>query len=404
MLKFLRGTVEIEVTGASAALCLNRWTAADLPFWALRTDSELVFRCRAYESDLERIRREAAHAWCEIRVLRRFGLPGVLRQLRRRPILAVGLPLAVALAFFLQSFVWFLRVEGNERVTEQEILQNLWEEGVRFGAWGPALNSEKLKNRMLNRIPELCWLAVTREGGVVTVSVAEREPVEPRTETEGVAHIVAARAGILREISVINGFTDRKPGDAVMEGDILISGLAQWTTHLQATRAMGEVYADTLRVSELLCPAAALKKTYTGRSETCTTIIFQRKRRKISGNSSIFGSSCDKMIDTSMWILPGDYVLPVTVETVTLLEYTLEPVQLSREDAEALLAPESLRLTRAQMVAGRVESGSTAINMTQDSYRCRGVWNCVELISKTLPVELFGEDEANGETDQRGAN
>ena len=399
MLNYLRGTAEIEVTGASEALCLNRWTAANLSFWDLHTQSELVFRCRVYEPQLQEIIREASRAWCEVKILQRFGLPAVLRRLCNRPVLTLGLLLAVMLAYFMQNFVWFLRVEGNDRVPEQEILHALSEEGLCFGAWGPALDSENLKNRMLNRIPALRWLAVNREGGVVTVLVAEREREEQQLETDGVAHIIAVRPGIVREISVINGFTERKPGDQVLAGDILISGVAEWTTHVQATRAMGEVYADTLRVSELACPASAMQKKYTGRTETCTTIIFQRKRRKISGNSSIFGSRCDKMIKTSTWTIPGGFALPLTVETVTLSEYTLEPLPINLNCAEALLGSEALRLTRAAMVAGRVESGSTMTQKTQDSYRCRGVWNCMELISKTVPVELFGEDEENGKTD-----
>ena len=89
----------------------------------------------------------------------------------------------------------------------------------------------------------------------------------------------------------------------------------------------------------------------------------------------------------------------MTVETVTLSEYTLEPIPIDPACAEVLLGAESLRQTKAQMVAGRVERGSTAIKKTQDSYYCRGVWNCVELISRTVPVELFGEDEGNGKTD-----
>lgn len=396
MLRFLRGTAEIEVTGAADALCLNRWTAANLPFWDLHTQSELVFRCRVYESTLPTVRREAARAWCDVRVLRRRGLPPLLRSLRARPVLTAGLLLAVLLAYCLQSFVWFVRVEGNRRVGAEEILRALSEEGVSFGAWGPDLNSEDLKNRMLNRIPALSWLAVNREGGLVTVLVSEREREEPPLETAGVTHIVAARPGIIREISVINGFTDKKPGDAVLTGDILISGIAEWTTHVQATRAMGEVYADTLRVSSLVCPASAWKKSYTGRKEICRTLIVQRKRRKISGNSSIFGSSCDKMTEVSVWTLPGGYTLPVEMETVTLLEYTLEPLTLSREQAEALLRGESLRQVQAQMVAGRVEAGTTTVNISQDRCFCRAVWNCVELISRTVPAELFGEDETNG--------
>lgn len=404
MLNYLRGTAEIEVTGASAAQCLNRWTAAELSFWAIRKDSELVFCCRVYEAQLAMICREAGRAWCDVRVLRHLGLPSVLRRLRHRPILAFGLPFAVLLAFFLQNFVWFLRVEGNEQLSSAEILHALSEEGVSFGTWGPEINSEYLKNRMLNRVPTLRWLAVNREGGVVTVLVAERKRMEPLLEAKGIAHVVATRPGIIREISVTNGFTDRKPGETVLEGDILISGIAEWTTHIQATRAMGEVYADTLHVSELACPASSVKKTYTGRTETCVTLIIQRKRRKISGNSSIFGTSCDRMIDVKVWTLPGGYELPVAVETVTLLEYTTEPTEISDQRAEALLEAESLRLTRAQMVAGRVEDGTAAIHKTQDSYRFLGNWNCVELISRTVPVELFGEDEANGEINQRGAD
>jgi hypothetical protein len=190
----------------------------------------------------------------------------------------------------------------------------------------------------------------------------------------------------------------------VLEGDILISGIAEWTLRIQATRAMGEVYADTLRVSELVCPVSARKKVYTGRRETCVTLVYERKRRKISGNSSIFGTSCDRMIKVSNWTLPGGYELPVTVETETLLEYTLEPLELPARQAETLLREESLRLTQAQMTAGQIETGSAAIQKTQDSYRCRGVWNCLELISKTIPAELFGEDEVNGKTDQRGTD
>ena len=401
MLRYLRGTAEIEVTGAAFALCLNRWTAADLPFWRLERTSELVFRCRVYEGQLPRLRREAARAWCELRVLRRYGLPTLLRRLRPRPILAVGMAAAVLLAFFLQSFVWFLQIEGNERLTNDELLRALSEEGVRFGTWGPSLDSEHLKNRMLLRVPELRWLAVNREGGVLHVLVAEREEEKPILEEAGVANVVASRPGVIREIHVHNGFSDKEPGDLVLEGEVLISGVAEWTTHIQATRARGEVYAETLRINLLAAPSEALEKRYTGRTETCVTLIFERKRRKISGNSGIFGTMCDRMIETTALTLPGGYELPLVLETETLSEYRLEPRALPEEEARSLLEAEALRQTRAEMVAGSVEDGSLTIQKTQDSYRCRGVWNCLEVISRTVPAELFREEERNGETDQR---
>ena len=113
---------------------------------------------------------------------------------------------------------------------------------------------------------------------------------------------------------------------------------------------------------------------------------------------------CDRMIETKVWTLPGNYALPITTETVILREYTLEPVSLRQTDAEQLLSGEALRLTEASMIAGTVETASTEIKKDKDAYTCSGTLNCLELISKTVPVELFGEDVTNGEADQRGTD
>ena len=404
MIRRLRGNLEVELTGASLERCLNRWVKAELPFWDLRRQDELKARCRIYESDLDAARREAARAQIGLCVLSGAGLPRLLRRLRRRPVLALGVVLALAAALLLQNFVWFLRVQGNETVTTERILQALSEEGVRFGAWGPNLDSEDLKNRMLNRIPELRWLAVNREGGLVTVLTAERKPERPTEDRTGITNVIASRPGIIQELHVTDGVAVAAPGDSVQAGDLLISGVAEWTTHVQAMHAAGEVRALTMRQLDVICPNVAMQKVYTGRSEVCRSIIFQRKRRKISGNSSIFGVKCDRMIETTVWTLPGGYSLPICVETQTLLEYALVPKAVDLETAGRILCADAERLVMAQMVAGEITRTTTQITPKQDSFLLRGTFHCVELISKTVPAELYGEEEQDGENDQRGTN
>ena len=113
---------------------------------------------------------------------------------------------------------------------------------------------------------------------------------------------------------------------------------------------------------------------------------------------------CDRITETKEWSLPGGCVLPVRVETATLYEYRLEPAELSLAEAESLLNAEALRQTRAQMVAGTVEQGSAVTQKKENGYVCRAALNCLELISKTVPAEPFREEEANGQTDQRGTD
>lgn len=404
MIRFFRGTVELKLTGVSLEACLNRWTKAEISFWDLRRDGDFTARCCICERETEQAEAEANRAQMELQVLAYHGLPNLMRKFALRRVLLFGTLIAVGLAMFAQNFVWFLSVSGTESVPDSVILQALAEEGVKFGAWGPDLNSEDLKNRVLNRIPALRWLAVNREGGVVTVLAAERNPEEPVEEHSGVTNVVAVRSGFIREMSVTEGIPAVAPGDSVEAGDLLISGIAEWTTHTQLLHASGVVYADTLRQYDIVSPVSVLQKVYTGKQERSISIIFQRNRRKISGNSSNLGAMCDRIIESSELTLPGGYQLPVIVETQTLLQYELIPVALSRDAAMEQLQAEADRMLEHEMVAGQCVCARTQLATEQDRYVYRGSFNCREVISKTVPAELYREDAENGEIDQRGTH
>ena len=215
MLKYLRGWLELEIRGASPELCLNRFAAGDIPFWRPERVDPFTLRLRIYEAHRQRAEREISRSLCVSTVVRRSGFRRSFRGLKKRPFLLAGLAISLALACLAQNLVWFVRVEGNVRIPTERILRALAEEGVRFGAWGPALDSAYLKDRMLNRIPELRWLAVNRQGCIALVPLSERPETEPRREESGVANVVAARDGVLTELRVFNGLAVKAPGDAV---------------------------------------------------------------------------------------------------------------------------------------------------------------------------------------------
>ena len=404
MLKYLRGWLEAEIRGASPERCLNSLTAGNIPFWKLERQDEFTLRLRLYRSDWERARTEITRSLCVGRILRGRGFYRTFRGLKKRPVLLFGLILVLILAYLAQNVVWFVCVEGNERIPTSRILQILEEEGVRFGAWGPDLDSQFLKDRMLNRIPELRWLAVNLQGCIARVPVSERGETEPIAQNEGVANVVAARDGVLTELRVLNGLAVKEAGDAVREGDLLVSGLIECPTHTQATRAAAEVFADTRRRVRLIIPDTYGEKTYTGREMVCKTIIFQSFRRKISGNSSIFGTSCDRITKTEPLTLPGGYSLPLALETVTLREYRLTPKALTPEEKEEILRSRAQTRVRRELIAGTIRSADYTIKQEHGICVCTAEMSCSELISRTVPILLLGEDETYGENHQRGTD
>ena len=401
MLRFWRGYLQVRITGASPETCLSRFASEDLAFWDLRRQDELHFTCAIYEKDRNRAKRAALRSLCVLETVSRHGAKQTFYGLRRRKTLLAGVTIAVLLAMLLQNFVWTVRIEDAGAVPKELILRALEAEGVRFGAWGPDIETQSLKNRLLVRLPQLQWISVHAGGCIARVMVAERKPPAHALDRSLVTNVVAARAGIVTQMHVLGGFPAVEPGDAVKKGQLLVSGVAEWTVHTQATRALAEIYAQTFRPMELRLPDSCGEKRYTGRTGTKISLILGRKRIKISDNSSNLGTTCDKIITRRRLTLPDGVELPAELEFVTAREYELVPVPLPQMDAQRLLTDFALREACGDMIAGTVLDKRFEIRHRDGGYTVQAGLSCEELISVTAPTYLFGEGESNGEADQR---
>lgn len=72
---------------------------------------------------------------CHLEILALGGLPEKMRHAKTHPIFAVGILFFAATLYVLSSFVWVVHVEGNERLTEEEILTACEAYGLKPGKW-----------------------------------------------------------------------------------------------------------------------------------------------------------------------------------------------------------------------------------------------------------------------------
>lgn len=401
---FLRGYAIVELMGAEPERCLNRFAQRGIAFWNVEKPDELHLRCRVLLRDAAAAEQAAMRELCSLECVKQCGFRAVFYGVLGRPVLVAGLVLAVALTLFLQNYVWFLQVQGNETVPARQILRELEALGVHFGTKGADIDSQMLKNQMLNRIPALQWLAVNRSGGLVTVLVSEREPDAVSRDRRTAANVVAKCDGVITSMSVLNGFAQVQSGDAVLAGQLLVSGVATWQTHTQVTRAMAEIYAMTLHDRQVTIPAEYTQKVYTGREHRHVTLILGRKRINLSGNSGIFSGTCDKMIDSRVLTLPGGYAFPLTVETEIVREYVPQPQKLPQSVAQTLLTEYIRSSVSRSMVAGTILQEDYRLTKAAGGYVLSAALCCEEMISRTEPLPLMGEDGEIGTDDQRGAN
>ena len=141
-----------------------------------------------------------------------------MKGLLSRPVLLGGMGLLLAASLYLPSRVLFIRVEGNSVVDTREILAAAEACGIRFGASRREVRSEKVKNNLLEKVPDLQWAGVNTAGCVATISVRERQITAEEQAEEAVTHLVAARDGYIVSTTVTQGTPLVQVGQTVRAG------------------------------------------------------------------------------------------------------------------------------------------------------------------------------------------
>lgn len=319
--------------------------------------------------------------------VRAGGLPVVLEGLGRWKLMCGVVVFLLFLTVFLPTRILFLEVEGNGAVPARLILERAEECGVYFGASRRSLRSERVKNHLLWAIPKLRWAGVNTRGCTAVITVALRDSGKAGEE-DLPGDIAAAADAVVTEVIVESGTALVRPGEAVREGQLLISGTADLGNSTRIDRAEGEVYGLTRRVVEVRLPEDSVLRTENGRVVRRFSLRIGKKSVNFSNDSGILYGTCVKMRTVHYLTLPGGFALPVALVTdaYRLSEETAIPREMTRE----VLAQQARRYVREQMTAGTL--------LTEELQYADGsltaVFQCRELIGVFRPG-IYTEGDTN---------
>lgn len=168
------------------------------------------------------LRHVARMTRCRFRIIERHGLPFFISRMRQRRAMTVGAMLFVVALYVLSSFVWFIEVTGNQRISNEVVERVARQAGLKLGVPRWTLNVTALEEAILRQVPGLSWVGVYVDGTRVYIKVVERK-LPPPDETGRPADIVASKDGLIKEMLVLSGHPLVKEGDTVTTGQVLIS-------------------------------------------------------------------------------------------------------------------------------------------------------------------------------------
>lgn len=394
----LLGAVVLEITGADIPGTLSRLNEGGIRIRDLHPVPPISIRLTLYPWQLARAQKLLSRRGDHVRVLRREGILPLAKRHRSR------LPLAICLAFLTAFFLWlpsrvlFVEVEGTERIPAEEIRAAAEKAGLTFFCKGGEIRNEQLKNILLQEIPELQWAGVNFNGSVARVTVRERITEASPHRQEDISDVVASRDGIVVSISVLEGETRCRIGQAVRQGEMLVSGYIEHPYQPQYTHSHAEVYALTQHPVDAVHPAEALQKEPSGSLRHRYSLLIGRKRINLSGNSGIPTATCDKMYTQKYVTLPGGFRLPLGLCVETWIGYTVATVPVSSEAASSSLGAFARRDVTAQMLAGEILCGEETVEQDGENYILNVNYTCREMIARQRTLYLFEGERTNDGT------
>ncbi len=382
--KSLGGMVQFKLTSADPATAISQMIKAGIVVYdAKREDDDIVTVLSVRRQDVNQLQKLSQKRGYDLTLSHRAGIYWAVKRMLKRPVLAIGVLLFLLIAMYLPTRVFFFEIEGNSTIPGRLILEKCQQCGIAFGVSRREVRSEKMKNALLEAIPELQWAGINTSGCTAIISVRERTQTQKPKENTGVCSIIAARDGVVTECTVTKGNPVCKVGQAVKAGEVLISGYTDCGITIQATRAQGEVYAATNRSVSAISPLAWLSRGRKTVSEKKYSVIIGKKRINFYKGSGISDATCDKMYLESYVTLPGGFRLPIIVVTETWI-YS--------EQSEAILSEPDLsefadRYLLEHMVAGTVVSRLESGVAEDELYKFQGYYACTEMIGQVRSEE-----------------
>ena len=383
------GIIRVRVQSADTASALSAIHNAGITLFDVISEDALTLSLSIHRKQFKQLKKLLEKRGEDVQLRRNYGIYWVGKGLLKRPVLLLGLLLILAASWLIPTRIWFFRVEGNASIPTKMILEAAENCGIGFGVSRREVRSEKMKNALLESLPQLQWAGINTSGCVATISVRERDQNQLQTIKKGVSSLVAARDGVILSCTVTKGTAVCKPGQAVKAGEILISGYTDCGLSIRACRAEGEIYARTDRKLEACTPLKYSQRGETLRVIKKYSLIIGKKRINFYKDSGILDSTCDKMYLENAIILPGAFTLPIKLVTEIWTYCESSPQIASADEQEDLLTEFAQRYLLEQTTAGEILHSRVTVQGEDDILYLYGNYACREMIGRIQSEEII---------------
>ena len=391
----LQGAVTVGVTGISKERFFNIAVQRELTLWDVKTEKDETVTFRTTPTDFKKMKSIAKKAGVKLRIKHRVGLPFFLHKNRKRKLLACGLGSFFLLIYILSFFIWDISFEGNQRFTDETLLNYLDTIQVNYGMIKNQISCDEIESGIRNQFTEITWVSAEIKGTQLVVHVKENEALlSPIKNEDTPCDLAAEKAGTIVKTVVRSGFSQVKAGDFVEAGTLLVDGTVPIiddsgiTVNSHEVHADAEIYAETVHEIQKTMPLTEKIRSKTGKKRNGIFFRFLDHTFYLMMPDS-GEAGWEYVAEQKQVKILEDFYLPVYYGTLDAYEYVPYEKNYTEKEMKTICDGylqeymENLMEKGVQILGsdGKIEKGVSG-------WQIQGTITVIENIAKEIPIKM----------------
>jgi len=221
--RYLRGYVTFEINSLYSNEFLNFCANNNIDLFSTKIiDKKLISNCLV--SDYKKTSKVRISG-LKKKIVKRHGVRFFTNRYKKRIGLSVGFILMTLFLIILSGNIWQIDISGNERLSDNVILNTLEECGFSLGVSKSKLNISEIENEMMMKLVDLSRISINLDGSYANIIVKERQMVPPYEDKSKPSNLIASNDGIITKMEIVKGKPVALEGSGVKKGQLLVAGL-----------------------------------------------------------------------------------------------------------------------------------------------------------------------------------
>ena len=383
LIRFFTGYVRFAVSGSRPGRIVNELLRSGINVWGVTAHSGEI-TCCVSRADYPAVQELCRGTSRRVHIKAKRGLPFIMSKHRRRSGLAVGLLCYIVIFRVLSLFIWNVEICEFDTMSRASVTETLGRVGIYEGVRSDFESLKRMQTSAMIEFGNLSWITINADGSRAEVNATEKLPAVENDDSP--RNIKASIDGQIIRADVYKGTAAVRSGDAVVRGDLLISGVVENASgSVRFERAAGVVTARTRYLERFEIPKTHRAAVWRDTNEMRYSCgIFSAE---IPIGFTAYGEGRIALTSRSEARFLGEST-KASLTTQRLYSVEVAETQLDQAAAQSLFSAKMILRELFRYSGKKITSRSTNVYFDGGKYNFETSYTCEEDISAPSPIRI----------------